>query len=149
MTAKPADPIDIGALQRQIAELQAQLVAAQGANAPPERGVQVEGDNTAPINTGTTIATQGGAVIEGAVEVRNGHFIGRDFIQIITQIVQGGEDPEEAKSVIALYLHALAADLAGLRLGEIDVPPRRPNGSRCSSPMSMCRWTPPCRSRWI
>ena len=55
-----------------------------------------------------------------ASEVRNGHFIGRDFVQYITQIIQGGEDPEEAKSVIALYLHALATDLAGLRLGEID-----------------------------
>ena len=31
-----------------------------------------------------------------------------------------GEDPEEAKSVIALYLHALVTDLAGLKLGEID-----------------------------
>ncbi len=54
------------------------------------------------------------------MELHNGHFIGRDFVQTITQVIQGGEDPEEAKSVIALYLHALAADLAGLRLGEID-----------------------------
>ena len=49
-----------------------------------------------------------------------GHVIGRDFVQYVTQIIQGGEDPEEAKSVIALYLHALTADLAGVRLGEID-----------------------------
>jgi formylglycine-generating enzyme required for sulfatase activity len=31
-----------------------------------------------------------------------------------------GEDSAEANSVIALYLHALATDLAGLKLGEID-----------------------------
>ena len=108
-----------------LAPLRAQL-AGPGLEAPGsrntlgERSVQVEGDNAAPINTGTTIATEGGAFIDGAVEVRNGHFIGRDFIQYITQIIQGGEDPEEAKSVIALYLHALSADLAGLKLGEID-----------------------------
>ena len=36
------------------------------------------------------------------------------FYQYVAQIIQGGEDPEEAKSVIALYLHALASDLAGL-----------------------------------
>ncbi len=89
--------------------------AQDGGDALDAGSVKVAGDNT-----GTTIATQGGAVIEGAVEVHNGHFIGRDFIQTITQVIQGGEDPEEAKSVIALYLHALAADLAGLRLGEID-----------------------------
>ena len=134
MASTPTDPADNAALQRRIAELEAQLAAARqatvsgsgaaaqgGGDALGERSVQVEGDNAAPINTGTTIATEGGAVIEGAVEVRNGHFIGRDLIQYITQIIQGGEDPEEAKSVIALYLHALAADLAGLRLGEIDV----------------------------
>ena len=108
-----------------LAPLRAQL-AGPGLEAPGsrntlgERSVQVAGDNAAPINTGTTVATEGGAFVDGAVEVRNGHFIGRDFIQYITQVVQGGEDPEEAKSVIALYLHALAADLAGLKLGEID-----------------------------
>ena len=134
MESTPTDQTDIQAMQRQIAELQARLAAAQHANvdgsgaaaqgggvALGEASVQIAGDNTGPINTGGTIATQGGAVIEGAVAVRNGHFIGRDFIQTITQIIQGGEDPEEAKSVIALYLHALVADLAGLRLGEIDV----------------------------
>lgn len=97
-------PTDIDALQRQIAELQAQLAAAQ---------------QEKPI--GRAVSTQGGAFVEGAVEVRKGHFIGRDFIPTITNVIQGVEDPEEAKSVIALYLHALAADLAGLRLGEIDV----------------------------
>jgi len=58
--------------------------------------------------------------VAGSVQVGNGHFIGRDFIQTVNHITQAGEDPEEAKSVIALYLHALAIDLAGLKLGEID-----------------------------
>ena len=123
MSSTQNDQPDVEDLQRQIAELQSQLAAAkqaQGGTATGERGVPVAGNNAAPINTGTTIATKGGAVIEGAVEVSNGHFIGRDLVQYITQIIQGGEDPEEAKSVIALYLHALVADLASLRLGEID-----------------------------
>jgi formylglycine-generating enzyme required for sulfatase activity len=114
------DQTEVEALQRQIAELQAQLAAAQVANAPGEHGVRLEGDNTGPINTGKMVATQGGAFVEGAVEVRNGHFIGRDYVKYVTQIIQVGEDPEEAKAVIARYLHALAADLAGLKLGEID-----------------------------
>ena len=82
-------------------------------------GISVGGNNTGIINTGTQTITNtgGGAVVHGGVEARNGHVIGRDFIQIITQ---AGEDPEEAKSVIALYLHALTADLSGLKLGEID-----------------------------
>ncbi len=114
MASEPADPNDVEALQRQIVALQAQLAAAQQAT------VEVQGDNFAAIDTSTKIETQGGAVIEGGVRVRDGHFIGRDFVQYVTQIIQGGEDPEEAKSVIALYLHALATDLASVKLGEID-----------------------------
>ncbi|MDQ3773683.1 MAG: hypothetical protein M3461_04575 [Pseudomonadota bacterium] len=111
MGSEPSGPTDIDALQRQLAELQAKLAAAQEAQAAGERGA----------STGTqTIATEGGAVVQGAVQVRNGHFIGRDFVQIVTHVTHAGEDPEGAKSVIALYLHALAADLAGLKLGEID-----------------------------
>ncbi len=74
-------------------------------------GVYVGGKNTGDINTGTRIDTHGGAYVDGPVEVLNGHFIGRDFIQPVPNVIQGGEDPEEAKSVIASYLHALAADL--------------------------------------
>ena len=115
MGFEPIDPNDIEALQRQLAELQAKLAAAQQAQAAGERGASTG------ANSGTqTIETQGGAAVQGAVQVRNGHFIGRDFVQFVTHITQAGEDPEEAKSVIALYLHALAADLAGLKLGEID-----------------------------
>lgn len=100
----PSEPTNIEALHRQIAELQAQLATAEGA---ASAGVQ-------------NITTGGGAAVQGPVEVNGGHFIGRDFLQFITTIVKSGEDPEEAKSVIAHYLGALAADLAGLKLGEID-----------------------------
>ena len=115
-----------------LAPLRAQLAASNantsgsgalaqgGGTALGKRSAQVFGDNFASIDTSTKIETQGGAVIEGSVRVRNGRFIGRDFVQYVTQIIQGGEDPEEANSVIALYLHALATDLAGVRLGEID-----------------------------
>ena len=96
------------------------LAQGPGAQAVGAGGVLVGGTNTGPINTCTPIETEGGAFVSGPVELRNGHFIGRDFVQTITQVIRGGEDPEEAKSVIALYLHALSADLAGLRLGEID-----------------------------
>lgn len=101
-------------------------VVQGGGDALGGRGVKLEGDNTGILNTGMIVDTQGGAVVQGAVEA-GGHFIGRDFIQHVTQIVRAGEDPEEAKSVIALYLHALAADLAGLKLGEIDVAAQETN----------------------
>ncbi len=99
-----SEPTNIDALQRQIAELQAQLATAEG---------------TASART-QNITTGGGAAVQGPVEVFGGHFIGRDYLQFITHIVKSGEDPEEAKSVIAHYLEALVTDLAGLKLGEID-----------------------------
>ena len=136
MTTQPLTPDAIETLQRQVSELQAQLAAARqaaligtvsgtgaaahGGDALGERAVQT-GDNSGNINTGTQIETAGGAVFSGAVQTRCGHVIGRDYIQHLTQIVQTGEDPQEAQSVVALYLHALATDLAGLRLGEIDL----------------------------
>lgn len=127
MTAEPHDPTDIEALRRQIAELQAKLASAEATNPQTVRSSQHGGDDARPDSSAPCIATQGGAAIEGSVQVPNGHFIGRDFIQIITQAVQGGEDPAEAQSVIALYLHALAADLAGLKLGEIDAAAQDPS----------------------
>jgi hypothetical protein len=117
MASTPTDRTDVEALQRQIAELQAELAAAQQASSAGAAGQ--EGDNAGTSDAGAAIATQGGAMVSGSVTA-GGHFIGRDFIQYVTQIIQGGEDPEEAKSVIALYLYALATDLAGLKLGEID-----------------------------
>lgn len=89
--------------------------------AVPAGGVVIGGNNSGNINSGSqTIIHAGGAYVAGPVQVANGHFIGRDFVQFVTQIAQSGDDAEEAKSVIALYLHALSVDLAGLKLGEID-----------------------------
>jgi formylglycine-generating enzyme required for sulfatase activity len=119
MGSEPTGPTDVGALQRQLAELQAKLAAAQEAQAVGERSGSTDA-NSGTVNTGMqTIATQGGAVVQGAIQA-GGHFIGRDFVQYVTNATQVDEDPEDAKSVIALYLHALVTDLAGLKLGEID-----------------------------
>ncbi len=108
MTSGPTIPgsaDDIVRLQRQIADLQAQLSARQQGDA---------GQAAQAIDTG------GGAHVGGSVTA-GGHFIGRDFVQVVNRIVHRGEDPAEAKAVIAHYLAALAGDLAGLRLGEIDL----------------------------
>jgi formylglycine-generating enzyme required for sulfatase activity len=59
-------------------------------------------------------------VVGTSVQVANGHFIGRDYVASVTHIVQSGEDKAHIENVIALYLHTLCHDLAGLRLGEID-----------------------------
>ena len=119
MGSEPTGPTDVEALQRQLAELQAKLAAAQEAQAVGEPGVST-GAKSGTVNTGMqTIATQGGAVVQGAIQA-GAHFIGRDFVQYVTNATQVGEDPEDAKSVIALYLHALVTDLAGLKLAEID-----------------------------
>jgi hypothetical protein len=126
MGSDSSNPVDIEALQRQIAELQAKLEAAQqasvsgsgaiaqgGGDALGERAVKVQ-TNYGILNTGTQIDTG------------DGYFIAVDFIQIIRNEVNRGDDPDEAQSVIAHYLHALANDLAGLKLGEIDVAARDP-----------------------
>ncbi len=106
------------ALERRVAELEAALKASlsgSGAIAQDdgvalgERSLYVGGPNSAPLNSGTQVATNGG------------YFINGDLVQFVTTITQTGEDVEETKSVIALYLHALSADLAGLKLGEIDL----------------------------
>lgn len=103
MSKHSDNPNDPEALRRRIAELQGKLAAAEAQSEARKK-----------------ITTQGGAAIEGSVEVKKGSFIGRDFIQILNQVVQRGEDRDEARSVIAAYLHALASDLAGLKLTEID-----------------------------
>jgi formylglycine-generating enzyme required for sulfatase activity len=124
MASEPTAPEDTASLQRRIAELQSQLAALQAQ--PTATGVSADADggrmNTGRINTGTrtTIETQGGAAIDGGVRTQGGHFIGRDFVQTITNITHSGDDGDEVKSVIALYLHALVVDLSGLKLGEID-----------------------------
>ena len=99
------DPNDFDAIARRYAELQAQRAAASD-------------EPIAPAASRTN--TSGGANIGHSVRVGNGHFIGRDYIQHLTQIVQSGDDAEAVKNTIALYLHTLSTRLAGLRLGEID-----------------------------
>lgn len=93
------------ALKRKIAALQAQLAAAEMQRLPAQSA---------------RIDTRGGAVVGNSVRVGNGHFIGRDYIAQLTQIVQGGEREEDVKNSIALYLHVLRQELSGLPLGEID-----------------------------
>ena len=83
--------------------------------ATPPGGVVPTGHGT------STISTQGGSAVLGAVEVRNGHFIGRELIQVITSVLTKDDDAEEAKSVIALYVKTLAVELSGLKLGEVDL----------------------------
>ncbi|SAL59860.1 NACHT domain-containing protein [Caballeronia humi] len=114
MNSSPVDPNDdIEALRRRIAELEAgQRPTVDGSGSTRSvgaGGVHVGGQNTGTINTGTQVITEGG------------HFIAIALTERVSQIIHGGEDAEEAKSVIALYLYGLVADLAGLMLGEIDV----------------------------
>lgn len=89
-------------------------------------GVYVGRDNSGTINAGTQtrIETGGGAYVGGNVSAKQ--FIGRDLIQLITS---ADDAPEEANSVIAHYLTALASDLAGLKLGEIDASAGQPRQS--------------------
>ena len=118
MASGPVTPMDDPNLRRQLAELEARLATLEaspvaGSRATPPGGV-------VPTGLGmSTISTQGGAAVQGAVEVRNGHFIGRDFIQVITSVWTKDDDVEEAKSVIALYVKTLAVGLSGLKLGEV------------------------------
>ena len=114
--APTAEPDDESAadIQRQIAELQARLARAKS-------GTAESGANPPPKKDGTTrIKTAGGAAVQGSVQVSNGHFIGRDSIRIINQVIKTGEDAKDAQLALASYLHALTTDLAGLRLGDID-----------------------------
>ncbi|MGH8522904.1 MAG: hypothetical protein ACREXY_01380 [Gammaproteobacteria bacterium] len=123
------------------------IAQGPGARAVGAGGVHVSGKNTGNINTGTqTIATQGGAAVQGTIQAGE-HFIGRDFVQFITGSPVGGEDPEEAKSVIALYLHALATDLAGLKLGEIDMSADQTRQTPLQLADIYVRSTRPCISR--
>ncbi|MDD2775296.1 MAG: SUMF1/EgtB/PvdO family nonheme iron enzyme [Gallionella sp.] len=77
-------------------------IAQGGGDALGQGSVKVEGANSGDINTGTQVL--------GNVET---------FVAL-QHITQTGEDPKIAQSVIVHYLSALATDLAGLKLGEID-----------------------------
>ncbi len=130
MAKKSPNAESVEELQRQIAALQSQLATlsqsaesrqppeSDGAETGPARDTII-GDNVSGDKIEQLFDTGGGAAFAGAVQA-GGHVIGRDFIQYITQVVRSGEDAEEARSVVAAYLHALAGDLAGLKLGEID-----------------------------
>ena len=110
------DPDDesAAAIERQIAELQAKLARKQAADnaAPPRRKPKKP--------TAARVKTGGGAAVQGSVKLHNGNFIGRDSIRIVNQVVHQGEHAEDAQLALASSLHALATDLAGLRLGDID-----------------------------
>jgi predicted NACHT family NTPase len=124
MDSLPFNPNDIEALRRRIAELETSQHPTVGdsdsgiwAGQVARIGHEEEADYD---RSGTVIGTQGGAFTQGSIEA-GGHFIGRDFIQFTTQIIYDGEDPDTARSVIALYLYALVADLSGIKLGEVDI----------------------------
>jgi formylglycine-generating enzyme required for sulfatase activity len=99
------------AIQRQIAALQAKLARKNAETAAIAKPAK-------PQKSATDINAGGGAAVQGSVKLKNGHFIGRDSIKVINQIVS--EDTKGAQLALASYLHALATDLAGLQLGEID-----------------------------
>lgn len=108
-----SDPSEeIQELKRQIALLEAREAAREASN---DEAAQTSGLADSP-----TVNTGGGAMVGQSVRVGNGHFVGRDLIQHITQMIQPGESAADAENLIALYLHTLVSDLAGLRLGEID-----------------------------
>ena len=95
MPSPASDPDDLDSLRRRVAELEAQLHPAK------------------------TVATAGGAAVNGNVNA-GGHFIGRDFIQTIQQVLAPGDDPAQAEAIVGHYMHAQAMALAGLKLSEID-----------------------------
>ncbi|MGH8490412.1 MAG: hypothetical protein ACREXS_16490 [Gammaproteobacteria bacterium] len=105
MDSTPINSNDIEALQRQITELQTKLMAAQQANvsgsgaaaqgggdALGERSVKADGENSGPINTGTqTIATQGGAAVQGAVQA-GGHNVQDVSMQQILSVMSDAKE---------------------------------------------------------
>ena len=85
-------------------------------------GAIAQGDGATALGAGALLIQGGnsGSVTYAPVQVRHGHVIGGDFVTIVNQAAPAGDDPDEAKAVIAVYLQALSADLAGMKLGEID-----------------------------
>ena len=105
-----------GELERRIAELQAEIARLQAPGLPPA----ADAPPPKTLRPRIVVKTSGGAVVKGSVKVRDGDFIGRDYIAVLNKVVHTGEDAKSAKLALAGYLRALATDLAGLRLGEID-----------------------------
>ena len=111
------------AWQREIEELKAKIARLEG-QAPPVAAKKASTRKTARnAKPESIVHTSGGAGVGGSVEVANGHFIGRDFVQVIESLIVQSDDAEHAKLALASYLHALATELAGLRLGDIDASP--------------------------
>lgn len=109
-SAQPGGVDDIAALQRQIAELQAQLAAKQSAPAPEP-----------PLVPAPTIHIGGGATFLAEVRAETGHVIGRDYIvNVVGQVLPSEVDQKEAVAVVAQYLDGLVAELKGLRLYNVD-----------------------------
>jgi len=69
-----------------------------------------------------TVNTEGGAYVGGNVQA-GGHVIGRDYVSIVNNLIQSGEDAREAQSVIAQYLYALVQELTQLKLGDVGAAP--------------------------
>jgi formylglycine-generating enzyme required for sulfatase activity len=98
----PGKPDELEAIKRQIAELQAKLQRAQVAS-------QIEEERKATHGT----------LINGCVKLKDGNFIGRDFIQMIQPtFMQPGDESDEVKHV-AHYLRNLVNDLSGLKLTDV------------------------------
>ena len=83
-----------------------QLTATPSTGGDLVQGDRILGDQIPDDRIGTQNNTGGGAAVDGPLDV-GGHFIGRDFVQIIQQVFRG-DDPREASEVIAHYVHALA-----------------------------------------
>lgn len=107
----PTDLPALVALVRQRPEILGQLFQTR-----PDLALQVTHSLS---NAGPRFDTGGGAIVEKSVETHGGHFIGRDFVQVVIRSLPKGEDAEDARNNVALYLAALVSDLAGLKLGNI------------------------------
>ena len=86
-TDPPAPPPD-GERVRRIAELQAELERLQALGLPPVADAPPPKTRRAR----SVVKTSGGAAVKGSVKVRNGDFIGRDYVAVVNKVVYAGED---------------------------------------------------------
>jgi len=115
MSVESDDP---AALRRQIEELTSRLELLE-ANGPRARRRNAKVAESRSVRMGG-VHTAGGTAISGDVKVESGDFIGRDAITVIERLIVTGADAGQAKMNVAAYLDALARDLSGVRLGDID-----------------------------
>ncbi|MBL8373315.1 MAG: hypothetical protein JNL91_01820, partial [Candidatus Accumulibacter sp.] len=97
---------NVAELKLHLAQQFDKLTATPSTGGDLVQGDRILGDQIPDDRIGTQINTGGGAAVDGPLDV-GGHFIGRDFVQIIQQVFRG-DDPREASEVIAHYVHALA-----------------------------------------